>query len=112
MFHAKTSVHHRRTVTSSGQLHYIRSISRTFQGPASSATAQRGIGFSVTEILDPANFKRSYESSEKDDNRETAAAAVAVAGNLVSSLSAPVYILKVSRNFQSIVSNSKHASIF
>src|SRR6218665_3267961 len=38
--------------------------------------------------------KRSYESSEKVDNRETAAAAIAVAGHRVSSLSALVYILR------------------
>src|SRR6218665_1864454 len=38
--------------------------------------------------------KRSYESSEKDDNRVAAAAAVVVVGHLVSSLSAPVYILE------------------
>ena len=56
-------------------------------------TVQRGIGFSVAEILDPANFKRSYRSSEKDADREPAAAAVAVDGHFVSSLSAPVYIL-------------------
>jgi len=63
----------------------VRSISRTFQGAASSATAQRGIGFSVAEILDPVNFKGLYGSSEKDDDREPAAAAVEAAGYLVYS---------------------------
>ena len=47
----------------------------------------------MAEILDSANFKRSYGSSEKDADRELAAAAVAVDGHFVSSLSAPVYIL-------------------
>ena len=47
----------------------------------------------MAEILDPLNFKGSYGSSEKDANREPAAAAVAVVGHLASSLSAPVYIL-------------------
>jgi len=65
----------------------------SYGSPASSATAQRGIGFSLAEILDPANFKRSYGSSEKDAYREPAAAVVAVAGHLVSSLSTPVYVL-------------------
>ena len=74
--------------------------------------AQRGIGFPVAEILDPANFKRSYGSSEKDTHRESAAADVAVAGHLVSSLSAPVYILGAIPKFQSVVSNCKHTSIF
>ena len=47
----------------------------------------------MAEILDPANFKRSYGSSEKDADSKPAAAAIAVAGHLVSSLTAPVYIL-------------------
>src|SRR6218665_3962139 len=55
----------------------VCSISRSFQGPSSLATDHRGIGFYVAEILDPANFKGSYGSCEKDDNREPAAAAVA-----------------------------------
>ena len=38
----------------------------------------------MAEILDPANSKRSYGSSEKDADREPAAAAVAAAGHLVS----------------------------
>src|SRR6218665_2659674 len=88
----KTHVHHGGTITPPASC-TVRSISRTFQGLASSATAQRGIGFSVAEILDLANFKRSYGSSEKDADRKPASAAVAVAGHLVSSLSAPVYIL-------------------
>src|SRR6218665_1160604 len=48
---------------------------------------------SVAEILDLANFKRSYGSSEKDADREPATAVVAIDGHFVSSLSAPVYIL-------------------
>ena len=56
---------------------------------ASSVSAHHGIGFSVAEILDPASFKRSYRSSEKDADREPAAAA----GHLVSSLSAASYIV-------------------
>src|SRR6218665_3268581 len=36
-------------------------------------------------VLDPANFIESYRCSEKYDEREPAAAAVAVAGHLVSS---------------------------
>src|SRR6218665_2433630 len=92
MLHAKTPVHHRGAIAPPASC-TVRSISGTFQGPASSATAQRGIGFSVAEILDLANFKRSYGSSEKDADRKPAAVAVAVAGHLVSSLSAPVYIL-------------------
>src|SRR6218665_3207543 len=68
-------------------------ISRSFQGPSFLATDHRGIGFYVAEILDPANFKGSYGSCEKDDNREPAAAAVAAACRLVSSSSAAAYIL-------------------
>src|SRR6218665_3235035 len=71
----------------------VRSISRTFQGPAFSATAKHGIGFSVAEILDASNFKSPYGSSAKDADREPTAAAVAVVGHLVSALFAPVYIL-------------------
>src|SRR6218665_2278020 len=71
----------------------VRSISRTFQGPASLATARHGIGFSVAEILDAANFKRPYGFTAKDADREPAADTVAVAGHLVSALSTPVYIL-------------------
>jgi len=58
----------------------------------------------MAEILDPANSKRSYGSSEKDTDREPAAAA----GHLVSSLSTAVYILGV--KFQSVVSNCKHTT--
>jgi len=43
----------------------------------------------VAKILDPANFKGSYGSCEKDDNIEPAAAA----GRLVSASSAAAYIL-------------------
>src|SRR6218665_291736 len=111
MLHAKTPVHHRSTITTPGQLH-VRSISRTFHGPACSSTAQRGIGLSVAEILDPANFKKSYGSSEKDADRESAAAVVAVAGHLESSLSAPVIYLEISRKVQAVVSNCKHTSFF
>src|SRR6218665_1731030 len=71
----------------------IRFISRAFQCPASSATAQRDPGFYMANILDPANSKRSYGSSQKDTDMEPAAAAVAAAGHLVSSLSTAVYIL-------------------
>jgi len=49
-------------------------------------------GFYMAEILDPANSKRSYGSSEKDTDREPAAADVAAAGHLVSSLSTAAYI--------------------
>jgi|SRR6218665_1786765 len=94
MLRAKTPAHRRGTTTAPASC-TARSIRRAFQGPASSATAlrQRGIGFSVAEIIDPAKFKRSYGSSEKDADGELAAAAVAVDGHLVSSLSVAVYIL-------------------
>src|SRR6218665_2322225 len=92
MLHAETPVHRRGTTTTLANCN-VCSISRPFQGPFSSATDQRGIGFYVVEILDPANFKGSYGSCEKDDNREPAAAAVAAAGRLVSSSSGAVYIL-------------------
>src|SRR6218665_2120828 len=72
MLHAKTPVHHRGAIAPPASC-TVRSIRRTFQGLASSATAQLDIGFSVAEILDPADFKRSYESSEKDADREPAA---------------------------------------
>src|SRR6218665_3925370 len=92
MLHAQTSVHRRGTTTTPASC-TVCSISQAFQGPFSSATDQRDIGFYVAEILDPANFKGSNGSCEKDDNREPAAAAVAAAGRLVSSSSAAVYIL-------------------
>jgi len=47
----------------------------------------------VAEILYPANFKGSYVSSEIDDDMEPAAAAVAAAGHLKSSLSNAAHIL-------------------
>lgn len=62
--------------------------------PPASASAQRSIGFSVADILDPAKFNGSSGSGEKDAGREptsaaaAAAAAVAAAGHLVSSPSA------------------------
>ena len=56
MLHAKTPVHWRGTTATPASCN-IRSISRTFQDPASSAMAQSGIGFSVSEILDPVYFK-------------------------------------------------------
>src|SRR6218665_1749322 len=65
----------------------IRFISRAFQCPASLAIAQRGPGFYMADILDPANSKRSYGSSEKCTDTEPAA------GHIVSSLSPAVYIL-------------------
>src|SRR6218665_3998205 len=104
MLHAKTPVHHRGTITTPASC-TIRSISRTFHGPASSVTAQRGIVFYVAEILDPANFKSSYGSSEKDADREPAAAA----GHLVSSLSTHVYIHGA---IPKISVRCKHTSIF
>src|SRR6218665_1260634 len=92
MLHAKTPFHHRGTITTSGQLH--RPLYQpNLPGSRLFGDGQRGIGFSVAEILDLANFKRSCGSSEKDADRKPAAAAVEVAGHLVSSLSAPVYIL-------------------
>ena len=89
MLHAKTPVHRLCTTTTPASC-TVRSISRAFQVPASSAMAQRCIGFSVAEILDPANFKRSYGSSEEDADRQPAAVAVAAVGNLMSTISAAV----------------------
>src|SRR6218665_1626096 len=56
--------------------------------------------------------KSSYESSEKDDNREAAAAAVAVEVISCFLYLLPFLYLKLSRKFQSVVSNCKHASVF
>src|SRR6218665_850258 len=72
-------------MTTTPALCTVCSISRAVQGPSSSATDQRG-------LIDPANFKGSNGSCEKDDNREPDAAAVA-ADRLVSSSSAAAYIL-------------------
>src|SRR6218665_2785871 len=54
----ETSVHSRLTTTTPASC-TVCSISQAFQGSSSSATDQHGIGFYVTEILDPANFKGS-----------------------------------------------------
>src|SRR6218665_109716 len=107
----KTHVHHRGTITTPTSC-TVHSISRTFQGLASSATAQPGIGFSVAEILDPANFKRSYGSSEKDADREPAGLLLRLL--IISCLLCPLPFIywELSRKFQSVVSNSKHTSIF
>jgi|SRR6218665_2009879 len=88
MHHAKTPVSRRGTKITPASF-TIRSISRAFKGPAFLATAQRSIVYSVVEIFDPQKFKRSYGSSERDDDREPAAAA----GHLLSSISTAVYIL-------------------
>ena len=92
MLQAKTLVHHRGTTTTPGQLH------RPLYPPNLPGSRLLGDGPAwhwvlCAEILDPANFKRSYGSTEKDSNSEPAATAVAVDGHFVSSLSAPVYIL-------------------
>lgn len=70
-------------------------ICRVFSSRTSSATAQRGIGFSVTDIFDPANLCGSSGSSEKDADRELAAVATAAAGKFVSSSSAVTHIFGV-----------------
>ena len=47
----------------------------------------------MAEILDPANFKGSNGSCQKDDNRKPTVAAVAATGRLLSSSSAAAYII-------------------
>src|SRR6218665_583401 len=92
MLHAKTPVHHRGTITTPGQLHcplYQPNLPGSRLVGDGPAWHWRRPGVALAEILDPANFKRSDGSSEKDADREPAAAAVA--GHLLSSLSAPVY---------------------
>jgi|SRR6218665_571167 len=110
MLHADTPVHRRGTTTTPASC-TIYSIIRAFQGPSSSATYKRGIGFYVAEILDPANFKGSYRSCEKD-NRELAAAAVAAAGRPVSSSSAAAYILGAILKISVSWSNTWHTTVF
>src|SRR6218665_788276 len=95
LLNRETAAHCRGTTTSHASC-TVCSISRAFQGPSSSATDKRGIGFYVAQILDPVNFKGSYGSCEKDDNREAAVAAVAAAGRLVSSSSAALINLDLS----------------
>src|SRR6218665_3648796 len=85
MLHAKTPVHYQGMPKIPASCF----ISRAFQCPASSATAQRGPGFYMAEIRDPANSKRPYGSIEKYTDREPTAAIC----HLVSSLSTAVYIL-------------------
>jgi len=83
MLHAKTSVHHRSTITIPRPVAPSALSAEPSRVPAaSSAMAKHGIGFSVAEILDVANFKRPFGSSAKDADREPAATAVAVAGHL------------------------------
>src|SRR6218665_2545584 len=94
LLHTETPVHCRDTTTHANCT--VCPISRAFQGPPSSAMDQHGIGFYVAQILDPVNFKGSYESCEKDDNREAAVAADAAAGRLVSSSSAALINLDLS----------------
>src|SRR6218665_3359296 len=64
--------------------------------------------FGTVPVTPLHNSKRSYGSSEKDTDREPAAAAVAAAGHLVSSLYSVVYILGA--KFQSVVNYCKHTT--
>src|SRR6218665_429745 len=94
MLHAKTPVHHRGTLKKTWPVALSALSAEPSRVPPPRRRLSVALGSLWPKSLTLPTSKRSYESSEKDDNRETAAAAVAVAGHLVSSLSAPFYILE------------------
>src|SRR6218665_506561 len=74
----------------------LHHASLPWAGCRPSAMTQHGIGFSVADILDPANFYGSSGSSEKDADREPAAAAFRLQINSYLLHPLPLKFLEVS----------------